>query len=146
LIFPAYNESARIRKTVEEAVTILTAVDWPMKLSCRPMAQMARARSLLRWPRQPGAKGYRSVERLGKGHGLREGIRLASGNWIGFSDADNKTPVEELDKILPWLRQGWDMVIGSRAMPASQIEHRQPLYRQLVPKDLPGHACFPRLE
>ena len=40
-------------------------------------------------------------------------------------------PIEEFDKIRPWLSQGYDVVIGSRAMRDSRIERRQPLYRQL---------------
>src|SRR5580704_13904369 len=61
-------------------------------------------------------------ERGGKGRGIRQGVARARGQIIGFADADNKTPIEELAKILPWFERGYDMVIGSRAMPESKIE------------------------
>jgi dolichyl-phosphate beta-glucosyltransferase len=46
-------------------------------------------------------------------------------------DADDKTPIEELDKLLPWLDQGYDIVIGSRGQADSRIEVSQPWYRRL---------------
>jgi dolichyl-phosphate beta-glucosyltransferase len=65
------------------------------------------------------------------GHGVRRGMRLASGEVVGFADADNKTPIEELAKLLPWLGRGFALAIGSRALAESQVEIKQPLYRQL---------------
>ena len=42
-----------------------------------------------------------SVERSGKGYGIRQGVLLARGQIIGFADADNKTPIGEFDKFEP---------------------------------------------
>jgi dolichyl-phosphate beta-glucosyltransferase len=72
-----------------------------------------------------------SVKRSGKGRGIRLGVQRAVGQIIGFADADCKTPIEELDKLLPWFGEGYDIVVGSRAMVESRIENPQPLYRQL---------------
>jgi dolichyl-phosphate beta-glucosyltransferase len=72
-----------------------------------------------------------SAERGGKGRGIRNGVALARGQMIGFVDADYKTPIEELGKLLPWFDRGYDLVIASRGVAESQIEVPQPLYRQL---------------
>lgn len=69
--------------------------------------------------------------RGGKGRGIREGVALAHGNIVGFADADNKTPIEDLDLLLPWFDRGYDIVIGSRALKDSRVEVAQPKYRQL---------------
>src|SRR5690348_4828456 len=53
--------------------------------------------------------------RHGKGYGVRRGAALASGDIVGFFDADYKTPIEEIDSVLPWFGRGFDLVIGSRA-------------------------------
>ena len=58
-------------------------------------------------------------------------MALARGSIAGYADADNKVPIEEFDKFAPLLKQGCDVVIGSRAMRRSQIEKSQPLYRRL---------------
>jgi dolichyl-phosphate beta-glucosyltransferase len=71
-----------------------------------------------------------SKRRCGKGHGIRKAVEAAAGDVIGFTDADNKTPITEFGKFEPWLRDGYDVVIGSRAMPESLIEQAQPLYRR----------------
>jgi dolichyl-phosphate beta-glucosyltransferase len=58
-------------------------------------------------------------------------MRMVVGEIVGFIDADYKTPIDELERMLPWLRSGYDLVIGSRALADSRIEVYQPLYRQI---------------
>ncbi|MFN8568398.1 MAG: glycosyltransferase [Kouleothrix sp.] len=72
-----------------------------------------------------------SAERGGRSRGIRQGVALARGQLIGFVDADYKTPIEELAKLMPWLERGYDIVIGSRGMAESRIIVPQPLYRRL---------------
>jgi dolichyl-phosphate beta-glucosyltransferase len=54
----------------------------------------------------------------------------ARGKWVLFSDADLSTPISELEKFLPYLEQGYDVVIGSRALAESNLEIRQPPWRE----------------
>lgn len=132
LILPAYNEVQRIRQTIEQtraylekrgiAHEIIVAADGDDGTR-EAVAAMAAADLRL------GVLG--SVERRGKGYGIRQGVARAAGEIIGFADADFKTPIEELDRLLPWFREGYDIVIGSRAVTDARIEVPQPLYRQL---------------
>lgn len=131
LVIPAYNEVQRIAQTVGEAKSffeqrghsyeIIVAADGDDGTR-EKVAEMARADSTLQ------VTG--SAARRGKGCGVRQGVLRASGRVIGFSDADNKTPIDDLDRLEPWLRDGYEVVIGSRALRDSRIERRQPLYRQ----------------
>jgi hypothetical protein len=61
-------------------------------------------------------------------------VAQAQGQIIGFVDADDKTPIAELAKILPWFSRGYDLVIGSRALEETRIEVPQPLHRRLGSK------------
>ena len=45
-------------------------------------------------------------------------------------DADLSTPIAELPRLLARLDEGHDVAIGSRALPDSKVEVRQPLYRE----------------
>src|SRR5206468_8606264 len=90
------------------------------------VAEMART--------DPALKVIGSVERRGKGHGIRQGAALAQGEIIGFVDADNKTPIDEFDKFEPRLRDGYEVVVGSRQLRESRIERPQPFYRRLGSK------------
>jgi len=49
-------------------------------------------------------------------------VAAARGARIGFADADAKVPLPEMDRLLPWLDQGYDAVIASRAAPDARIE------------------------
>jgi dolichyl-phosphate beta-glucosyltransferase len=42
------------------------------------------------------------------------GIQAARGEIVLFTDMDQSTPIEELDKLLPWYSAGFQVVIGSR--------------------------------
>lgn len=143
LIFPAYNEAKSIANTVTEAQRYFEARGLTYEIIVSAdgddgtreiMAAMAK--------NEPRIKVIGGVERRGKGYGLRRAIPLCTGEIIGFTDADNKTPIEELDKFLPYLNNGVPIVIGSRGLSSSTIERKQPLYRQLGSR---GFAIFMHL-
>jgi dolichyl-phosphate beta-glucosyltransferase len=50
----------------------------------------------------------------GKPAAVWAGIRKATGEIVLFIDMDQSTPIKELDRLLPWYGQGFDVVIGSR--------------------------------
>ncbi|MEX2015688.1 MAG: dolichyl-phosphate beta-glucosyltransferase [Candidatus Hydrogenedentales bacterium] len=66
----------------------------------------------------------------GKGHASKVGFEESKAPYRLISDADASTPIDELEKFWPEIDAGADIVIGSRALPHSQIEVRQPWYRQ----------------
>ena len=132
LILPAYNEVKTIAQVIQEAkdyferrggaYEILVCADG--NDGTRELAEkMAKSNSHLKVTGHPG--------RCGKGRGIREGMKMAQGEIIGFSDADNKTPIDEFEKMEPWLTEGYEMVIGSRALQDSRILRAQPLHRRL---------------
>ncbi len=51
---------------------------------------------------------------LGKAGAVTTGVLEAEGEYILFSDMDQATPIEEIDKLLPYFKDGFDVVIGSR--------------------------------
>ncbi len=142
LILPAYNEARQIASTIAQAKSYFEARSLSYEIIVSAdgndgtreiVAGMAKT--------DPTLQVIGSVERRGKGHGIRQAVPLAQGEIIGFADADNKTPIEELDKVLPLLDGQYDLVIGSRGLAESRIEHPQPFYRQLGSK---GFGIFMR--
>lgn len=69
----------------------------------------------------------------GKGFAIKTGMLSATGKHRLFLDIDLSTPIDELDKFLPFLKK-FDIVIGSRKMKSSNIVIRQPLARELLGK------------
>ena len=54
---------------------------------------------------------------LGKGGTVIAGMLAAKGEYVLFSDMDQATPIEEIDKLLPYFDPsagGYDIIIGSR--------------------------------
>lgn len=50
----------------------------------------------------------------GKANAIITGIKKAKGEYVMFSDIDLATPIEESEKLIVPLYEGFDMVIGSR--------------------------------
>jgi len=51
----------------------------------------------------------------GKAGAVTAGMLLAKKEYVLFTDMDQATPIEEIEKLLPWINRGFDIVIGSRA-------------------------------
>lgn len=59
---------------------------------------------------------FRLIENphLGKAGAVTTGVLGSKGDYVLFSDMDQATPIEEVDKLLPHFDEGYDIVIGSR--------------------------------
>lgn len=69
----------------------------------------------------------------GKGFAIKTGMLSATGKHRLFLDIDLSTPIDELDKFLPFFKK-FDIVIGSRKMKLSNIIIRQSPIRELLGK------------
>jgi len=131
LIFPAFNEARSIANTIQEAVEYLEKRQITYEIIVSADGKDGTREIVAEWSKtNPRIRGIGSPERCGKGKGIRNAVALATGQWIGFSDADNKTPITEFDKFLPLLEQGTEVGIGSRGSRESSIERPQPWYRR----------------
>jgi dolichyl-phosphate beta-glucosyltransferase len=132
VIVPAYNEAASIRRTLTLMRAFLDAQTYQYQVILAAdgddMTAAIAAEIGEAWPNLiiSAAPG-----RHGKGHGIRRGAELAQGEIIGFLDADYKTPIEEITKMLPHLGAGYDVVIGSRGMETSRVSQQQPWFRRI---------------
>ncbi|HEX8932063.1 MAG TPA: glycosyltransferase [Patescibacteria group bacterium] len=51
---------------------------------------------------------------FGKAGAVTQGVLAAQGEIVLFTDMDQATPIEEIDKLMPYFANGYDIVIGSR--------------------------------
>jgi dolichyl-phosphate beta-glucosyltransferase len=74
--------------------------------------------------------GFRMIrgKHGGKAAGIWNGIQVAQGDIVLFTDMDQSTPLKEVDKLLPWFDKGFDVVYGSRG----KMRKNFPWYRQLT--------------
>jgi dolichyl-phosphate beta-glucosyltransferase len=131
-VIPAYNESSRIRPTLDEILRYTDAQNWDAEIlvvddgsrddTPDVIREYARAHSQIRLLRNPGNRG--------KGYSVRNGMLHARGDICLFTDADLSSPISEALKLFETIRGGADGAIGSRWLRAELQTERQPLYRQ----------------
>ena len=128
VVIPAYNEVSRLPRTLERVKHFLSGRPHEIVVvddgSTDGTADAARAVG------GPGLVLLRHEPNRGKGYAVRRGMLAARGARRLMSDADLSTPIEELAKLEAKLDNGYDVAIGSRALPGAQVEVRQPWYRE----------------
>lgn len=131
VVIPAYNEENRIAQTLVKISRYLDQQDYQSEIivvddgSTDQTSQ--RCKETLK--DRPNFRILSRLENLGKGFSVKQGILQANGTFILFSDADLSTPIEELEHFLPWTKE-YEVIIGSRALPDSDIQVRQSLFRE----------------
>jgi len=134
IVIPAYNEERRLGATLAKIASYLDAgsVDADVLVvddgSSDKTAEVA-AEALA------GRRGrvVRNPENRGKGYSFRRGVIEAQGRFVLMSDADLSTPIEDHAKLANLIRdRDLDMVVGSRALPDSDVQIRQGWLRQTM--------------
>ncbi len=136
VVIPAHNEASRIGPTLDQTKAFLAKISDPAEIvvvddGSRDGTAVVAGNALRDWPR---AKILSRAKNTGKGHSVKEGVLASSGRLVLFSDADLSTPIGELDKLLPEVEDGYDVAIGSRALPESDIRVRQSPLRERMGK------------
>jgi dolichyl-phosphate beta-glucosyltransferase len=146
VVIPAYNEEERLRRFVPGIVGFLQAKGQPFEIivvndgSKDDTVPVARELSKT----FPMVRLIDLNPNRGKGGAVKAGMLDAKGDHVLFTDADQSTPITEVDKLLETMeRGGYDMAIGSRSMPGARVEQPQIWYRALAGKLFGiGTRCF----
>ena len=133
VVVPAYNEARRLPKTLKKILDYLQqqpfdyeiivvddgSTDETVAVS-RDAVDESHAVTLIANPH------------FGKGYTVRTGMLAANGEIALFTDADLSVPIEDIELLLPWFDQGYDVVIGSREGGGDEQRVGEPLYRHLM--------------
>jgi dolichyl-phosphate beta-glucosyltransferase len=137
-IIPTYNEERRIAKTLREVDRYLASRRFPGGYEIIVSDSASRDRTIAvvegMKPEIPNLRAV-SVERRGKGLGVKAGMLAAHGDIRIFSDADNSTAPEYFDVMAPLFQAGHDVVISSRDpkdAPGASRDIKEPWYRELL--------------
>ncbi len=133
LILPAYNEAATIASTIRETGSYFRSRGLRLRdyRGCRRRRRYPRIGRRDRYAWRAGARDRQPASAAGRAAACARPWR-----WRAATSPVTRTPTTKypsrnsISSGHGWA-QGCDVAIGSRAMQDSQIEKRQPLYRQL---------------
>lgn len=133
VIIPAYNEENRIVRTLKDVDSYLEKQNYDYEIIVVDNNSNDRTSDIVK---QLEATTVQNAKILfektpGKGAAVKRGVNEAVGEYIMFMDADNATPISEIEKFWPHLEAGYEVVIGDRYLDAKS-RAKQPLIRTLL--------------
>ncbi len=131
VIIPAHNEEKRIGETLMATDAYLEKQNYEYEIIVVDNNSTDKTDSVAHDLFETSVQKARLIKEAipGKGAAVRAGVQNAKGDYIIFMDADNATPISEIEKFWPYFRQGFQVVIGSRYVHESNVTRKQPLYR-----------------
>ena len=132
IIIPSYEEEAQLQLTLPKLRNYLIKQDYPWEVI---IVDDGSSDGTPRIPHEifrktESVKVLTNPKNRGKGYSVKQGVIEASGKLILVSDADFSTPIEDFEKLHNYVKQGYDIAIGSRSLADSNIEIRQTWYRE----------------
>ncbi len=128
IVIPAYNEERRLPRTLEAIIAYITRQPYAVEVLVVDDGSDDNTASVA--ANYPGVQLLQRDHR-GKGFAVRSGALAARGDYVLLCDADLAVPIEEWDKIYRHLREGSDVVIGSREG-IGALRKDEPWYRHLM--------------
>ena len=136
VVIPSYNEAKRLPLTLIDVDRHLSEQEYSYEIIIvNDGSTDATPEIIERFkPLIENLKIINNKENRGKGAAVREGMLAAKGNWRVFMDADNSTSIVEFNKMLPYLNENYEIVIGSRAVRGSKLNPPQSIHKQIIGK------------
>ena len=136
IVIPAYNETERLVPTIGAIASLMSdlGLEWELLIaddgSTDDTVAVAESLDLV------NLRVLKTPKNGGKGSAVRRGMAAARGRMILFTDADNSTPIEEIQSLLAKVdEEGYDIAIGSRAFDGGSEANKSAL-RQLMSNGL----------
>jgi dolichyl-phosphate beta-glucosyltransferase len=135
VVIPAYNEEWRILPTIGAIATHMSSRGEPWELIISDDGSTDTTVALVEDLRFANLRLLRAEKNAGKGDAVRRGMLAARGEVVLFADADQSTPIEQFDRLNALIREGFDVVVGSRAADGAEVSNKS-LGRKILSKGL----------
>lgn len=128
IIIPAYNEEHRIKPTLQAYLDFFKNKDIEIIVVMNGCTD--NTLQVVQSIKDSRLK-YLNINKPGKGNAIIQGFKIASGDLISYTDADNSTKPEFLNKLLENI-EDYDCIMGSRYLKESEILTKQTLTRRIA--------------
>jgi dolichyl-phosphate beta-glucosyltransferase len=116
VVIPAYNEEVRIIPTIGAIASHLSDMGFPWELIIADDGSTDNTVKLVEDLGFANLHVLKAPQNGGKGSAVQRGMLAARGEYVLFSDADNSTPIEQVQPFIDALSEGgYDVAVGSRA-------------------------------
>ena len=136
IVIPAFNEEKRIASSLEKLSRFLKKRQEDFEVTVVDDASTDNTGQVVKKfsDKIPNLKVLRLDKSPyeGKGLAVNKGALAAKGEIVVFTDADFSTPIEEIDKLLAKINEGFDIAVGSRAVDRSLVKKRQGIAREFM--------------
>lgn len=131
VIIPTYNEEWRILPTIGAIATHMSARNEPWELIVCDDGSTDSTVALVNDLRFANLRVLVGERNRGKGDAVRRGMLAARGEIALFADADQSTPIEQYDRLAALIHEGFDVVVGSRAVEGAEVRGKSLIRRVL---------------
>jgi len=134
IVIPAYNEEKKLPNTLPKIYDYLKkqSYNWEILIvsdgSKDNTAQVVKDLS----SQIENLRLIDNKENHGKGYVVKQGMLSAKGKYRLFTDADNSTSIEQIEKMWPEFEQGYEVIIGSRDIEGAKLAVSQPWWRLMI--------------
>lgn len=135
VVIPAYNEERRIGRTLAKVREYLDNQTFTYEVVVSDDGSHDTSTAIVKIIQEgwPNLRLILAPQNEGKGAAVKRGILATRGDYVLFTDADNATPIEEIEKLLPHIPQ-YPIIFGSRHIMGAkicvpQVKHRAWLSR-----------------
>jgi len=133
VIIPAYNEECRIGRTLTKLRSYLDNQNYTYEVVVSDDGSSDTTREIVNiiaegWPQ---LRLLIAPQNQGKGAVVKQGVLSAHGRYVLFTDADNATPIEEIEKFWPYVKS-YPIVFGSRYCHGAHVHIAQARHRIIL--------------
>lgn len=136
VIIPAYNEELRLPQTLSQSIKYLEAQSYSSEIIVVNDGSTDGTERVVRQPASASVPlkliAHADGANHGKGASVRKGMMEACGAYRLFMDADNSATMDQVHRFWPLFDQGYEVVIGSRALKNSVIGAHQARHKELA--------------
>lgn len=130
IVIPAYNESKRIiknlesidkyitRRCVESLFKVLIVDDGSTDDTKEVVENWIKGQSV----NKTNFSLTSHKPNRGKGYTVKKGFSAATTDLVMYTDADGASPIEEVEKLIHSINNGYDVACGSRILKGKDVE------------------------
>lgn len=139
VVIPAYNESGRIKETLQSLKYFFRAQgDDTYEIIVVDDGSTDDTVAVVKTFAQefPSLRILENGINRGKGYAVNSGMTNALGKYRLFMDADNSVDISHIESFMPYLAEGYEVVIGSIQLDRSVVHERAGVHRRAM-----GHVA-----